>query len=415
MSLLTPGNGDPKAVADTDQHDASPVLAKTLFERPQGQERTSHQFAKPITGQKIRFTNVEPEWPIGELSAYYVHEGREPAASAKLTFRLTANVSPEDNPSLDSLVAFIAGRYPADERQTMVATSTGGFGGRSGRGGPPVVIEGDGGGADVLGVGSVAQAPGTGNAGAPAARRGGGRGRPQGTSRTTAQSGLPLVHILIPVDFRGIRSEAGRGAGGTSWQNIDGGLDGIAIDLPALNLKPTHGDYIPMNIQIKDPLWPMRDMLDFSFSVKPGESHTLWLDTRDRILANDKSLYITIASAAADFGPAALEGAEVRLVFKPRKDALPEHIADRLTQVKDNYSNMVEEASAQSASTPGIAFTPTSRTCCASIRRTISAANIGTTQTRASRARHTHSPNSPQAFPHGRGCRLRTWTTSSAS
>ena len=80
------------------------------------------------------------------------------------------------------------------------------------------------------------------------------------------------------------------------------GLDGIAIDLPALNLKPTHGDYIPMNIQIKDPIWPMRDMLDFSFSVKPGEPHTLWLDTRDRILPNDKSLYITIASASPEFG-----------------------------------------------------------------------------------------------------------------
>jgi hypothetical protein len=99
-----------------------------------------------------------------------------------------------------------------------------------------------------------------------------------------------------------------------------------------------------MNIQVKDPLWPMRDMLDFSFSVKPGEPHTLWLDTRDRILQNDKSLYITIASASEEFGPVALEGAEIRLVFKPRQAAIPEHVADRLTEVKDNFSNMVEEA-----------------------------------------------------------------------
>jgi hypothetical protein len=352
MSLLTPGNGDPKAVADPDQHDTSPMLAKTLFERSKGQERTSHQFAQPITGEKIRFTNVEQEWPIGELSAYSVHEGREPAGSAKLTYRLTANTSPADNPSLDSLAAFVAGRYPADERQTMVATATGGFGGRGGRGGrggPPVVIEGEGG-ADVVGAGPLAQSPtdfpvaAPPAAGAPAGRRGGAaRGGFPPTTRAIPQSGLPLVHILIPADMRGNRS-GGRGAGGTSWQNIDGGLDGIAIDLPALHIKPTHGDYIPMNIQIKDPLWPMRDMLDFNFSVKPKEAHTLWLDTRDRILPNDKSLYITIASASADFGPASLEGAEVRLVFKPRKDALPEHIADRLTQVKDNYANMVEEA-----------------------------------------------------------------------
>ena len=356
MSLLTPGNGDPKAVADPDQHDPSPMLAKTLFERPKGQERTSHQFAEPTTGEKIRFTNVEQEWPIGELSAYYVHPGREPAGSAKLTYRLTANASPADNPSLDSLVAFVAGRYPADERQTLLATPAGGFGGRGGRGGPPVIIEGDaaiggeGGGPEAFAAVPAVPAPADSGAaeppaaGTPTGRRGGGRGGLSAAPRATAQSGLPLVHILIPADLRGMRSGGARGGSGSSWQNIDGGLDGIAIDLPAFHLKPTHGDCIPMNIQVKDPLWPMRDMLDFSFSVKPGEPHTLWLDTRDRILPNDKSLYITIAAAAADFGPSALEGAALRLIFKPRGEALPEHIADRLTQVKDNYANMVEEA-----------------------------------------------------------------------
>ncbi len=354
MSLLTPGEGKHGAVADPDQHDPSPMLAKTLFERPRVQERTSHQFAEPVTGEKIRFTNLEQETPIGELSAYYVHPGREPAGSAKLAYRLSGNASPAENPSLDSLVAFVEGRFPADERQTMVATSAGGFGRRGGRGGPPLVTEaGDSafgaepGAVDFSSGVPAAQAdsatPASTATGGPNGRRGGARGGFQAASRAISQSGLPIVHILIPVDLRGTRS-GGRGVGGTSWQNIDGGLDGIAIDLPALHLKPTHGEYIPMNIQIKDPLWPMRDMLDFNFSVKPDEPHTLWLDTRDRILPNDKSLYITIASAAVDFGPAALEGAEVRLVFKPRKEAVPEHIADRLTQVKDNYANMVEEA-----------------------------------------------------------------------
>jgi len=348
VSLLTPSNGDPQAVADPDQHDVSPMLAKTLFERPKGQERTSNQLAAPIIGEKIRFTNVEQEWPIGELSAYYVHDGREPLGSTKLSYRLTANASPADNPSLDSVVAFIDGRYPEDERQTMVATAAGGFGGRGGRGGLPVIAEGEGVGEASLGAVPAPQSPaGPGAAGAPVGRRGGatGRGGLQETPRAIAQSGLPLVHILIAADPRAGRGVAGgRGGGGSSWQNLDGGLDGIAIDLPPLNLKPTHGEYIPMNIQVKDPLWPMRDMLDFSFSVKPGEPHTLWLDTRDRILQNDKSLYITIASASEEFGPVALEGAEIRLVFKPRQAAIPEHVADRLTEVKDNFSNMVEEA-----------------------------------------------------------------------
>ncbi len=79
-------------------------------------------------------------------------------------------------------------------------------------------------------------------------------------------------------------------------------------------------------------------------SVKPGEPHTLWLDTRDRILPNGKSLYITIAAQSAEFSTDALEGAEVRLIFKPYKDALPEHIADRLTQVRDEFANLVEES-----------------------------------------------------------------------
>jgi hypothetical protein len=311
---------------------------KTVFERPQGQERTFHQLDAPVTGGKLRFTNVEQETPIGELSAYYVHPGREPEGIVKLAYRLTGNASPADNPSLDSLVSFIAGRYPADERQTMVAMPAGG-GFRGRRGGPPVVLEGEG----IGGSGSDASEPAA-NAEAGAGPSAGGRRRgPAASTSRPIQSGLPIVHLLIPVDFRNLRSGGARGAF-TTWQDMDGGLDGIAIDLPAFHLKPTHGDFIPMNIQIKDPLWPMRDMLDFSFSVKPGEAHTLWLDTRDRILPNDKSLYIAIAAAGGDFGPAALEGAEIRLIFKPRNDAIPEHVADRLTQVKDNYANMVEEA-----------------------------------------------------------------------
>ena len=128
-----------------------------------------------------------------------------------------------------------------------------------------------------------------------------------------------------------------------TWDKIDGGLDGIAIDLPAMNVKSAHGGFVPMNIQIKDPQWPMRNMLDFSFSVKPGEPRTLWLDTRDRILENKKSLYFTLASADAGFGPHVLEGMQIRLIFKSRNDAVTEHVQDRFAQVRDNYANLVEE------------------------------------------------------------------------
>jgi Concanavalin A-like lectin/glucanases superfamily len=298
VSLLTPGNGDPKAVADPDQEDPSPQLATTLFERPQGAEQTSNQLSETITGKHVRFTNVQYEWPISEFAAYYVHPGPEPAGIVKLSYTISAHNS-TDNTSLEDLKTFIAGRFPADERATMVA--------------------------------------------GPASEARGGRTRPA-TSQSVSSATMPIVHILIPADFRGdFQSDTGHG-NTYSWQNLHAGLDGIAIDLPALNLKPTHGDSIPMNIQIKDPIWPMRDMLDFNFSVKPGEPHTLWLDTRDRILPNFKSLYITIASASPEFGTEALEGAHLRLIFKPYDEALPEHIADRLTQVRDNYANMTEES-----------------------------------------------------------------------
>jgi hypothetical protein len=269
---------------------------RTLFERPKGQEVTYHQFDSAVIGQKIRFTNVEQEQPIGELSAYYVHPGLapagpEPTGMDMLRYKLTAKIAPEDNPSTTPLVDYIDGRFPRDERMTMMAMPSG----------------------------------------AP------------GTKRKDAQTGLPIVHILIPADFRS--QPVGEGHGYSyGWENMDGGLDGIAIDLPALDLKPNADGVIPLNIQIKDPLWPMRNMLYFTFAVKPGAPHTLWLDTRDRILPNGKSLYITIAAQTAEFNASSLEGAELRLIFKPYKDALPEHVADRLTQVRDEYANLVEES-----------------------------------------------------------------------
>jgi hypothetical protein len=283
--------------------DGKVLAGKTLFERPSGQETTFHDIASPVTGGNLRFTNVEQETPIGEFSAYYVHPGSPPEGTVQLKYRLSAGTSPDDNPSLQELVRFIHDRYPADERSVIL--------------GMPGGAEGGGGG-----------------------RRGGGRVRAVGSA--AAAAGAPIVHILIPADFRGLPATTTHVPSYT-WDDINAGLDGIAIDLPALNVKPTHGEYVPMNIEVRDPLWPMRDMLNFTFSVKPGEPHTLWLDTRDRILPNDKSILITIASASPEFSAGALDGAAVRLIFKPYKDAVAEHVADRLTQVRDNFSNMTEE------------------------------------------------------------------------
>ena len=243
----------------------------TLFERPKGQEKTVHTFAQPLVGRKIRFTNVEPEEPIGELAAYNVTAGAEPAGSRKLRFHLVEG----DGGSAGSLEEFIRGRFPQDERFFFHTA--------------PV-------------------------------------NQPLPGIETMYNVHLPIFQILIPA----------------TWDDSFGGLDGIAVDLPALQVQPTHGDVFPLNIQVKDPLWPARNMLDFTFSVKPGEPKTLWLDLRDRMLPPGKPIWFTIAGAG-DIHWANLRGAEVRLVFKPREAARAEHELDRFTQAKDSYAMLVEE------------------------------------------------------------------------
>lgn len=260
--------------------------AQVLFERPKGQEKTFHRLKSPPRGRKITFENVEQEQPIGELSAYNVVHGAEPRGTARLEYTLSAVGGTEDA-GLADIRKFIAGRYTEDERAEVVAVETGAVGAK-----PRPAID---------------------------------RPRAEGT---LTEGTLPLVHVLVP---------AGR------WQSMEDGLDGIAIDLPPLRVKPTHAGLFPLNVQVKDPLWPQRNLFDLSFSVRPGEARTLWLDTRDRILPEGRALYLTLAGAGTGFGPASLEGARVRLVFKPRAEAAKEHELDRFTQARDVYAMSIEE------------------------------------------------------------------------
>ena len=262
--------------------------------RAKDQERTYWTFDSERTGGVLRFNNTEQETPIQEIAAYDIHAGTVPKGTVTQTYTVNAGAA-ADSPDLDALNAFIKGRYTADEQATVVAL--------------------------------------------PDAARF--RNRP-------ADSGakLPLVHVLIPYEYGASPAalELYR-AWGYGWENMHDGLDGIALTIPALKAKPDANGLIPLNIQIKDPIWPMRNMFDITVAVKPGEARTLWLDLRDRILPN-KSLYMTIASASPDFNAAALNGAKIQLVFKDRQEALKEHIADRLAQVKDNWGFLVEEHTA---------------------------------------------------------------------
>ncbi len=137
---------------------------------------------------------------------------------------------------------------------------------------------------------------------------------------------LPFINIMIPYT-----------------DQADYGLDGIEIQLPAMHIRPTHKGLFPINIRVKDPLWQMRDLADFSFSVKPDEPYSLWIDTRDRILPKEKALYITIAGAGSDLTADMLEGTHINLIYKTKAIAKTEHELDRFTQVRDLYGHIVEE------------------------------------------------------------------------
>lgn len=259
--------------------------------RAKDQERTVNTLAQPLKGGVLTFTNVAQETPIQEIWAYNVSAGAEPKDAFKMSYTVRAEVAP-DYLNLADLNAYIAGRHPAGERATVVAIPEG----------------------------------------AP--------NRPRSASDLAAK-GLPIVHVLIPSGFGdapAAKPLARNWAYG--WENARDGLDGIAIDIPAL--PGVAGTIIPLNIQVKDPIWPGRNMIDVSVSVKAGEARTVWLDLRDRILTAD-SLYLTLAADSADFGPKALDGAKIRLVLKDRDKAKVEHIADRLNQVKDNWAFLVEE------------------------------------------------------------------------
>jgi len=271
-----------------------------VLARPAGVARTSTHLATRRGGTLI-FRNAVQETPIREIGAYNVTAvDAVPAGYARLDYKVDPAASPFGYPSLAPLVERIAGRFPADERATVVALPAG----------APVVpaTEADRAALPVEGM------------------------------RT-----LPVVHVLVPATFRDQPPGAAPRRFSYGWQNLDAGLDGIAIGLPALTLAPGTDGLAPINIRVHDPLWPDRDLIDVTIRVKPGRPQTIWLDSRDRFLRPDASLPLSIAAEDARFSAASLAGMTISLVFKPADKAKVEHVADRLEQARDNLASLVEE------------------------------------------------------------------------
>ena len=140
-----------------------------------------------------------------------------------------------------------------------------------------------------------------------------------------SSAGLPFVNIIVPYE-----------------NDSTIGLDGVEITIPSSAWGGINGR-VPFSVQIKDPLWYYRNLAHFSFSAEPGHSKKIWLDLRDRILPDDRNLYITIASADPGFSADSMQGMQIRLVYKSADAAKAEHTADRFTQVRDCYAHLVEE------------------------------------------------------------------------
>ena len=270
----------------------------------------------PVIADTIIFANDRQEAPVHEFNAYCIHAGDAPQGICRLSYRL-GSFENMGNPELKEVEDYVKGRFGPDERGMML--------------------------------------------GIPAALGGGGNPldhRLSAQHAETGSSGQHIVHIVIPSDMRdidmaepqtleGAKTDFGEfgvtwgsAVRSYSWVKMQGGLDGIRIEIPAMKGSD---DLFPMNIRIKDPIWKLRNMIDFSFSVRPGESRILWIDLRDRILPDDKPLYLTMAGGE-DIDASVLGGMRIDLIFKDRDAASAEHIADRFAQVRDCYAMIVEES-----------------------------------------------------------------------
>lgn len=139
-------------------------------------------------------------------------------------------------------------------------------------------------------------------------------------------SDYPTAHLVVP---------GGRLSGEALWM--------VALELPERALEPVVGGAVPMNVRVCDPIWPDRALADFSFTLPDARPRTLLMEVRKRILRPGDGLYLTLDAAGTGMDDDFLRGLRVRVYYASRRDALPEHVKDRFTQVKDVYAHMVEE------------------------------------------------------------------------
>ncbi len=139
---------------------------------------------------------------------------------------------------------------------------------------------------------------------------------------TEAQGGYPFYNIIIPYEA-----------------DDHAGLDGIELTF----CTQEQGD-VSYSVQVKDPLWYYRNLAHFTFRAQAGIQQRLWLDTRDRILPQNRCLYLTIAVSDPKAGKRMMESLQLRTIFKPAEQAKKEHVEDRFAEVRDITGHLTEES-----------------------------------------------------------------------
>ena len=145
------------------------------------------------------------------------------------------------------------------------------------------------------------------------------------SAKVDCVEGLPFIHLVIPY---------------TADNAL--GLDGLEF-----GFDTCEGKDAAYSIQIKDPNWYWRNLAWFTFRTEAGckaAHQKLWIDTRDRILPEDRLLYVTIAVSDPESAAALASSIRIRVVYKKAELAKAEHIADRFNQVRDIAGHMTEES-----------------------------------------------------------------------
>ena len=194
----------------------------------------------------------------------------------------------------------------------------------------------------------------------------------------------------------GSRPTSGSGRGGRGARrrrirgtNLPGGLDGIAIDLPALNVTPTHGAYFPLQHPGEgSDLAAAQHARRQRLGEAGRAAHRLARHCATGSCRTTRASTSRIAGAGAGLRrPPRSTGPRSAWSSRHARDALAEHARDRFTQVRDNYAHIVEESPRTRAAEAVRALRGRhDRPAARGPRSRARPAGTGTTTTRSSRA-----------------------------